>query len=101
MAQVRPALTDAQRAEVRSYYVAHTEATVDQLAAAYGVSRATMIRALRGVARRQGARPAPVSTARLRQMHEAGVSMAQIGKQVGLSESGVWRRLNREQEVGR
>jgi hypothetical protein len=76
-------------------YVSNDELTIDSLARTYGVTYASMQRALRGVARRQGARArADVSTDELRELVKRGWTYQQISDVVPLSVSGVRKRLS-------
>lgn len=89
-------LTPAQREEARRLYTENTMLTVRDLAASYGVGRGTMARALEGVARSNGEwRRVSMSTATMIEMRDAGITLEQIGKQAGISKSGVLRRIQR------
>lgn len=90
-----PRLSPSQKAEARELYSTHPELTVDALAASYGVGRTVMLRALEGVTRPRGRREqkAGLTTGQMVQMREAGITLYQIAKQAGLSESGVLKRV--------
>lgn len=90
-----PRLSESQRDEARRLYSEYPEMSVDALAASYGVGRTVMLRVLDGITRRPGRREvkANLTTAQMIQMRDAGITLAQIGKQAGLSESGVLKRI--------
>lgn len=88
-------LSAPQKDEARRLYRTHPELSVDALAASYGVGRTVMLRVLDGITRRPGRREqkANLTTAQMIVMRDAGITLAQIGKQAGLSESGVLKRI--------
>lgn len=87
-------LTPADEAEARRRYTSDPNLSVDALAADYGVARSSMLRVLGDLTRAPGARPkTTTSTETMIRMRDAGMSLEQIGKQVGLSKSGVFRRI--------
>lgn len=94
-------LTDEEIMEVRARYQGDRSLSAARLADEYGVSKSVMLRAIRGVQRSPGGKPrVDVDTDSLRRMYyDEGMTLAQIGRQKGLSESGVWRRIHREREA--
>ncbi len=85
----------ADKALARYRYLSDPNASVQVLADEFGVSRSVMLRALSGVTRKPGGiERSRLTTAQMRTMRDGGLTLYQIGKQAGLSESGVWRRLN-------
>lgn len=92
--------TEREKAQARADYTADTSVSVEQLANEYGVSRTAMLRALSGVTRRPGGQETSrLSTARMREMRESGLTLYEIAKQAGITESGVHHRLNRNREA--
>lgn len=90
-------MSTADKALARYRYLSDPNASVQVLAEEFGVSRSAMLRALSGVTRRPGGVvKSRLSTNQMRKMREGGLTLYEIGKQAGLSESGVWRRLNGE-----
>ena len=91
-----PALTPSQREEARALYLSDPNVSVDALAASYGVARATMLRVLAGITRRRGARErGNLTTAQMIEMRDEGITLFQIAKQAGISESAVCRRIQK------
>jgi ABC-type transport system involved in cytochrome c biogenesis ATPase subunit len=91
-------LSTAQRVEARNFYVTHPDVSVDAMARAYGVGRSVMLRVLAGVTRPAGGRyRTTVTTEVMRRMRDEGLSLAQIGRQVGLSEAAVSRRVRKQE----
>lgn len=94
-----PLLSASQRAEARRLYLSDPTLSVDAVAGRYGVSRSVMLNVLKGVTRPKGGRPkSSMSTRTMIRMRDAGVTLAQIGKQAGLTESGVCRRIKRHEQ---
>lgn len=95
-------LTPAQKAEARRLYQSDPRLGVDALAASYGVGRTVMLRVLDGITRpRGGQEKAKMTTAQMIQMRDAGITLAQIGKQAGITESGVLKRIQRHEAKGK
>ncbi len=92
-------LTPAQRVEARRLYQEHPDLSVDALAASYKVGRTVMLRVLDGITRRPGRRhkPTALTTQQMIEMRDAGFTLAEIGRQAGLSESGTLKRLRAAQ----
>lgn len=89
-------LTPAQKDEARALYLSDPNVSVDALAASYGVTREPMLRVLAGITRPRGGREqGTMTTERMIEMRRAGITWGQIGKQAGLSPSGVQRRVQR------
>lgn len=87
-------MTKAEIEQARADYAADPCASHRTLAAEYGVSESAMLRALRGVVRpRGGVVRATLSTEKMLQMHRDGLTMTEIGRQAGITESAVSRRL--------
>lgn len=95
---MRPRLSPAERTAARRLYQRDPRVSVDTLAASYGVGRTVMLRVLDGVTRAPG-RPkkGTMTTERMIEMRDAGITLAKIGEQAGLSESGVLRRIQRHE----
>ena len=94
-----PALTPSQREEARALYLSDPNVSVDALAASYGVVESTMLRVLDGITRRPGGRiKGTLTTEQMIELRDAGVTYFQIGKQAGLTESGVFRRIQRAEQ---
>lgn len=90
-------MTDKEKAQARADYLADPSVSVQQLADEYGVSRSAMLRALRGVTRPKGGQvKARLSTSQMWELRARGLTMFQIARQAGITESGVSRRLNRK-----
>lgn len=88
--------TEREKAAARAEYVADASLSVNELARVYGVSRTAMLRALAGVTRpRGGVVTATLSTDQMRRMRESGLTLYEIARQAGITESGVHRRLSR------
>lgn len=93
-------MSTADKALARYRYLSDPHASVQVLADEFGVSRSAMLRALSGVTRRPGGiEKSRLTTAQMRNMRDCGLTLYEIGKQAGLSESGVWRRLNVREAV--
>lgn len=89
-------LSPAERLAARRLYLSDPRVSVAILAASYGVSVGTMHKVLNGVTRTAGRRrKGTMTTERMIEMRDAGITLAQIGKQAGLTESGVLRRIQR------
>lgn len=89
-------MTDAQKEQARKDYLADPSATYRTLAAEYGVSETAMQRALAGVMRPRGGKVrARLTTEQMLKMHHAGLTLKEIGRQAGITESGVSIRLTR------
>jgi hypothetical protein len=87
-------LTPAQKDDARRAYQNDPSLTTRDLAAVYGVSLTTMLNVLKGVTRPVGGQTkTTTSTETMIRMRDKGMTLAQIGKQVGLTESGVYRRI--------
>lgn len=87
-------LTEEERDAARRQYLTDKSCTVDDLAALYSVSRATMLRVLSGITRPRGGRMKPIPTSQLVRMRDTeGMTYAAIGARVGLSTAGVQYRL--------
>lgn len=94
-------MTADEKEQAKRDYLADPGSSYRSLAAEYGVSESVMRRALAGVARPHGGVvKARLSTDGMWQMRRAGLTLGQIARQAGITESGVWRRLNRN-ETGR
>lgn len=92
-------LSASQRAEARALYLSDPALSVDAVAARYGVGRSVMLNVLKGITRPKGGRlKSSMSTDTMIRMRDDGVTYYQIAKQAGLSESGVFRRIERHQE---
>lgn len=96
-------LSKRQKQEARAAYLADVSLSVEALAGRYGVSRSQMLRALAGITRpRGGVERSRLTTEQMRRLSDAGLSLEQIGRQAGITKSGVSRRLARarsEQEI--
>lgn len=87
-------MTRAEKQLARFEYVSDPGLSVQALADEFGVSRSVMLRALRGVTRPPGGVvKSRLSTEQMRAMRDMGFTLYEIGKEAGLTESGVWRRL--------
>lgn len=88
-------MTKAEKEQARRDYLADPSATYRRLAAEYGVSEGAMQRALAPVSRRPGGVVrASLSTEQMWRMWRVdGLTLAEIGRQAGITESGVSRRL--------
>ncbi len=92
-------LSDSQRDEARRLYLGSPDLSVDTLAASYGVGRTVMLRVLDGITRPRGRRETGrLTTAQMIALRDAGVTLYEIGKQAGLTESGVSRRISRHEK---
>ena len=92
-------LTPAQREEARALYLADTSLSVDAVAARYGVGHSVMQRALADIARSPGAwRRVSMTTAKMIRLRDKGVTLEEIGRQAGISKSGVSVRIRRYEE---
>jgi len=91
------ALSARQRAAARKRYQEHPELSVETLAGIYGVGYTTMHRVLRGVMREAGGRKkATLSTEQMTRMYRVdGLTLREIGRQAGITDSGVLRRIQR------
>lgn len=87
-------LNDRERRAARAMYLADKSCTVDDLAGAYNVSRATMLRVLAGITRPRGGREKPVPTEYIARLRDEGLTYEAIAVRVGLSNAGVQYRLN-------
>lgn len=89
-------LSAAEKAEARRLYLEHPELSVDALAGSYGVTRQVMLRVLHGITRPRGGRDkTTVSAETMIQMRDKGMTLGEIGREVGLTESGVYRRIKK------
>lgn len=89
-------LTDAQRQTARAEYLADRSLSVDQLAHRYAVSRTQMLRVLAGITRPAGGIVrSRLSTRQMQRMRDSGLTLYEISRQAGITESGVHRRLSR------
>lgn len=89
-------LTPSQREEARALYLSDPRLSVDALAASYGVGRTVMLDVLVGITRPRGGRPkSTMSTTTMIEMRDNGITLEQIGRQAGLTKSGVSRRISR------
>lgn len=88
-------MTNSQKEQARRDYLADPAATYRGLAAEYGVSETAMQRALAPVTRpRGGVVRATLSTEKMWRMWRVdGLTLSEIGRQAGITESGVSRRL--------
>lgn len=85
--------TDKERA--RRDYVEDPSVSYRELADEYGVSASVMLRALAGITRpRGGVVKATLTTQQMMRLRDAGLTMSQIARQAGITESGVSRRLS-------
>jgi hypothetical protein len=93
---MRTPMTDAEKADARREYLADPSVSVRELADEFGVSTSAMLRALRGVTRPPGGQVKATMTTdqMVRMYHDQGFTLREIGRQSGLTESGVWRRIN-------
>lgn len=93
-------LTREQKERFRSEYLADPQVTYRSLAAKYGVSESAMQRALAPVMRPQGGPVrASLTTATMQRMYYTeGLTLSEIARQAGITESGVSRRLSRGTE---
>jgi ABC-type uncharacterized transport system ATPase subunit len=92
-------LTPAQREEARRLYLSDERLSVDAVAASYGVGRTVMLDVLKGVTRPKGGRPrTSMSTETMIEMRDNGITLEQIGRQAGITRSGVLRRIQRAEE---
>jgi hypothetical protein len=91
-------LSDAEKAAARKLYLSDPALSVDAVAASYGVTRQVMLRVLRGITRPSGGRQiaTKLTTKQMIDMRNKGITLFEIGKQAGLTESGVYRRIQRE-----
>lgn len=88
--------TEKVKAEARADYLADRSVSVQELADEYGVSRSAMLRALTGITRSRGGQVrSRLSTERMLEMREQGLTLFEIAKQAGITESGVSIRLTR------
>lgn len=95
-------MTKAEKEQARKDYLADPSATYRKLAAEYGVSEGAMQRALATVMRpRGGVVRASLPVEKMWRMWRVdGLTLAEIGRQAGITESGVSRRLkNYEQSI--
>lgn len=91
-------LSPAQQEEARTLYQSDPRLSVDTLAASYGVGRTVMLRVLDGVTRPPGRRnKSSTRTETMIRMRDEGLTYEQIGRQVGLTPSGVFRRIERHE----
>lgn len=90
-------LSARQRAAARKRYLDHPELSVETLAGVYGVGYTTMYRVLADVTRPAGGRKkGTLSTEQMTRMYRVdGLTLSEIGKQAGLTVSGVLRRIQR------
>lgn len=89
-------MTEMEKAQARADYVADPSVSYRELAAEYGVSDSTMLRALAGITRpRGGVVRARLSTEKMLRMRRDGLTLSEIARQAGITESGVSRRLTR------
>lgn len=89
-------MTAREKAQARADYAADASVSVQQLADEYGVSRSAMLRALAGVTRAPGGQErSRLSTERMIEMREQGLTLFEIARQAGITESGVSIRLTR------
>lgn len=96
---MRARLTDAQKLEAQLLYASNERVSLSTLCEVYGVGQTVMRRALTGVQKRKpGGVSNTVPTDMLRAYYSEGLTYAEIGVKVGMSESGVWRRLNKGEQ---
>lgn len=89
-------MTKAEKAQARMDYAADPSVSYRELATEYGVSESAMLRALAGITRpRGGVVKSKLSTSQMRKMYDSGLTLSQIARQAGITESGVSRRLSR------
>ena len=90
-------LSASQKAAARLTYQEQPELSVETLAGVYGVGYTVMYRVLRGVMRPAGGRKkGKLSTEQMTRMYRVdGLTLSEIGKQAGLTVSGVLRRIQR------
>lgn len=92
-------LSKRQKQEARDAYLADASLSVEALAGRYGVSRSQMLRTLEGITRpRGGVERSRLTTEQMRRLVDAGLTLEEVGRQAGLTKSGVSRRLSRSQE---
>lgn len=95
-------MSEAEKAQARADYAADPSVSYRVLAAEYGVSDSTMLRALAGITRPAGGVVrAQLSTEKMLRMHQSGLTLKEIARQAGITESGVSRRLTRAAERNR
>lgn len=95
-------MSDRERAEARAAYLADRSLSVEALAGRYEVSRTQMLRALSGITRpRGGVVRASLTPRQMQEMWVAGLTLDQIGRQAGLTRSGVSRAITRYREQER
>jgi hypothetical protein len=95
-------LSKRQKQEARDAYLADVSLSVEALATRYGVSRTQMLRTLAGITRKAGGvERSRLTTEQMRALADAGLTLEQIGRQAGITKSGVSRRLARAQEQER
>lgn len=95
-------LSKRQKQEARDAYLADVSLSVEALATRYGVSRTQMLRTLHGITRPPGGvERSRLTTEQMRALADAGLTLEQIGRQAGITKSGVSRRLSRSQEQER
>lgn len=93
-------MTDAEKKAARDEYRSDASVSVQELADEFGVSRSAMLRALSGITRPAGGIvKATLSTGQMARMRASGLTLYEIAKQAGITESGVHRRLNRNREA--
>ncbi|MGY1914048.1 hypothetical protein [Blastococcus sp. SYSU DS0973] len=89
-------LTPEQKEIARQLYQQDTSLTVEAVARMFDVPKTVMLRALAGATRpRGGLVKSTLSTETMIEMRDAGMTLAQIGNQAGLTESGVYRRIQK------
>ena len=95
-----PRLSPAEKEEARRIYAADESLSIAAVAQMFGVGPTVMRDALKGILRAQGGRPKTTTTTQqMIDMRDQGMTLYQIGLQVGLSESGVLRRIQRHQDA--
>jgi DNA-binding NarL/FixJ family response regulator len=88
-------MSEKEKEQARRDYLADESVTYRQLAAEYGVSESQMLRTLAPVARGKGRPKASLTTEQMLRMRESGLTLYEIARQAGITESGVHRRLSR------
>lgn len=95
-------LSDAQKAAARRAYLRDPNLGINALAASYGIGQTAMRRVLKGITRPRYGRPrTEMTTEQMIRLHEEdGITLYDIGKLAGISESGVSRRISRHRANG-
>jgi transposase-like protein len=92
-----PRLTPDEKAAARELYLKDKSLSVAAVAGMFGVGHTVMLDVLKGITRPAGGRPHTTMTTAtmIRLRNDEGLTLVEIARQAGISESGVLRRIQR------